>query len=668
MKLKDLFFVFILISGIILTTGCGSKKEDKCKDVKCPSGQTCNADTGKCEGQTTSKCANVKCDPCEKCNEENGKCEYQCTDAQVCDEQNNKCVGKCDLVDCPEGRVCNPDNGKCECPDNVCPVEDGAIGASCSSDDDCRAAGPNKSCFTEDQGLPGGYCTADCSLQACPEGSTEVSLYGQYCRCMKTCKTDADCREGYSCDNIDGKNICNPKSTCTNDSDCPEGQVCKLAGLFDIYYYCGAPGGQIQRWGQCDVDVDIRNADPSELCPDKYLCIGTKDTCTNDFKTPSTCDNDNKLVCDPYEKTCTVNNPCNDVTCGENEICDENGQCQQDQCAGVTRQGVCSSVCRSNADCKDGFTCVGTYMLLDDGGTPCDDSDDKLGLVGICVEGKSCERDADCDAGQVCQITLSATDGELKGICSEPDGQIDYGQQCNYDADITQEDPSNLCKISWMCFGTKDTCELPVQQSGERYWCGNEMLCGSDNTCSLQDKCVGVTCDAGKICDPTNGNCVDNPCQPNRWGVCSSMCKTTDDCPTGMLCAKINFSISDNGTPCDTSDDPKAAARICYPWSGSGTACTKDEDCQNGESCQIFIDENANPITICGTNYENGAAVGETCNPNNLDSCYNALCLSSGIIGYCSEICSDSSDCLDGYNCTPVPVDNQGHTVNLCVK
>jgi hypothetical protein len=90
------------------------------------------------------------------------------------------------------------------------------IGDACTQHTDCSATG-NRLC---EPNLPGGYCTVfNCEPGGCP-GEAACVAYGiapsvkpecavqqsqrlERTFCMKRCSTDADCRGGYACVNLD---------------------------------------------------------------------------------------------------------------------------------------------------------------------------------------------------------------------------------------------------------------------------------------------------------------------------------------------------------------------------------------------------------------------------------------------------------------------------------
>jgi hypothetical protein len=94
------------------------------------------------------------------------------------------------------------------------------IGLACSEDTDCDVGGV---CVTSGRD---GLCTQECNApgraQACPLGSfcdrqqveTADDRSGEMTLCFPGCDSQADCREGYSCNGVSegyGK-VCRPKA------------------------------------------------------------------------------------------------------------------------------------------------------------------------------------------------------------------------------------------------------------------------------------------------------------------------------------------------------------------------------------------------------------------------------------------------------------------------
>ena len=94
------------------------------------------------------------------------------------------------------------------------------IGTACMTDAQCD---PGLTCgksFGSGPGkvdIPGGYCTLDCSKNACPADSVCVTFnFGKFCE--STCPPDP-CRTGYSCCKVTE----NDTKACTPSQLCPKG-------------------------------------------------------------------------------------------------------------------------------------------------------------------------------------------------------------------------------------------------------------------------------------------------------------------------------------------------------------------------------------------------------------------------------------------------------------
>jgi hypothetical protein len=83
-----------------------------------------------------------------------------------------------------------------------CSGGDQKNGTACAVDGDC--ASPN-TCHKD---LPGGYCTQTCSRpgQTCGTGSVVAycAKNGGTLRCSAYCTSNADCRAGYTCEDVPG--------------------------------------------------------------------------------------------------------------------------------------------------------------------------------------------------------------------------------------------------------------------------------------------------------------------------------------------------------------------------------------------------------------------------------------------------------------------------------
>ena len=82
------------------------------------------------------------------------------------------------------------------------------IGDKCSQNIDCGTA---RLC---DNTMPDGYCTVrGCKFGSCPDDAVCVRFYTTELYCMRSCGETSDCRDGYSCQKLDGAvaKICLPE-------------------------------------------------------------------------------------------------------------------------------------------------------------------------------------------------------------------------------------------------------------------------------------------------------------------------------------------------------------------------------------------------------------------------------------------------------------------------
>jgi len=144
---------------------------DKCADVTCPDGQTCNADTGECEADVPTVCeTDADCATGETCNTATGECEAVPT---VCETD----------ADCETGETCNTATGECEAEPEVCETD-----ADCATGETCNTA------------------TGEC----------ETAVTG--------CQTDADCPDGF-CDLTSGECVTNENNYDTTYFDTDKDRV-----------------------------------------------------------------------------------------------------------------------------------------------------------------------------------------------------------------------------------------------------------------------------------------------------------------------------------------------------------------------------------------------------------------------------------------------------------
>jgi hypothetical protein len=358
-------------------------------------------------------CANGDgCCPAACNNNNDDDCEVECGNGAV--EGDEKCDGNCP-TSCPNPDPCqvgtligSADDCDAECAfdaitdcipgDNCCPEHCtnqtdadcvGPIGEGCTEDAQCSSG----MCATAvGFGLPGGYCSADCSA------SPAVCGAGAHCGverfslrfCNKSCTTDDDCRtaEGYACFDADGDGIdeCAAVAsgsgqvgdTCTVHTDCAGGQ----RGA------CAAEESSATADGYCTV---VLCDDQPGSCPAGSHCA-LEDTSGTGFCLKD-CGSDGDCRSHGYA--------CYDADADGSSECWIAG----------TGAGAVGDACELTTDCGGGayFFC---YLFWDGGyctanclegvGTTCPAGSNCFNFGGFASCLKACEFDVDCRDGYTC--------------------------------------------------------------------------------------------------------------------------------------------------------------------------------------------------------------------------------------------------------------------------
>ena len=173
------------------------------------------------------------------------------------------CVPSCTVSGCGQGEMCNEQTGDC--------YHDGPIaaGGPCTDSVECANDG---FCFSEaEYGVLGGYCGDFCNTDAdCGEGFG-CENFGRFDMCTVNCQYNDDCRDGYVCYPTDD----NPEMGMCWEScftaGCEEGSFCNQYGL------CGdemppfgeeRPDNPINEGG----DVDEGGSAPVCACDTTWAC------------------------------------------------------------------------------------------------------------------------------------------------------------------------------------------------------------------------------------------------------------------------------------------------------------------------------------------------------------------------------------------------------------
>jgi len=254
------------------------------------------------------------------------------TGAELCNGQDDDCDGKLDERDPSLGRecgensgVCRPGNIRCiagtlQCVGNIGPQLEQCNGL----DDDCDGEIDNMAPCPDPTACIEGACRSRCggSEFSCPVGLMCVRsdvLEADYClpRACALCRSNERCIDDVCVD---------PCDTIT----CDEGLTC-LRGVCRDCTFSGCPGDQICYKGLCQEDscAGVR-------CESGQFC---------------------------YNGECI--DQCDDLDCGSNEHCNDQGQCEAYVCAGVEcegaltcREGQCAADPCASAACPIGEVCV----------------------------------------------------------------------------------------------------------------------------------------------------------------------------------------------------------------------------------------------------------------------------------------------------------------------
>ncbi len=210
----------LLLAAAALSSGCPIVVT--CRDVPCPFGEICNAESGECEVAARN------------CLED----ESICRSGEVCDELTGQCRPqqlRCgeQFAQCPAGQACNAALGRCE-PAARCEAD-----ADCGAAESCnlatRACEPKECAAPEDCPIAyicgdEGRCVPGCipSTDGCPSQQFCLVVSGdQTGRCVPNCRLDTECPFGQVCDIATAPNArCIPEDPCSLDGDCRADEIC----------------------------------------------------------------------------------------------------------------------------------------------------------------------------------------------------------------------------------------------------------------------------------------------------------------------------------------------------------------------------------------------------------------------------------------------------------
>ena len=522
---------------------------------------------------------------------------------------------------CPDACDGPPDTWTCDL--DYYGTEDGCDCNCGAYDPDCDGP-PETEVFGCANGDTNFLSDVSCNDPLCTDWTCDLSYYDAEDGCDCECGIyDPDCdgppnTEIYGCSN--------PATylfaiSCTQDGTCsPNPDPC----------------------GQ--VDCDDNNACTTDSCDPSMGCINAPTA------EGSTCDDGN---------TCTYNDTCTAGECqGTNYLCDDDNVCTEDTCLGVpvtandscvyAGDGECdenTAWCLGGTDCSDCGNCGLTYGQCQFNGLfgePCDDSESctvnqVCDAFNECVgetlpDGAECNDGNNCSFGDTCE----------EGVCKGENYFCDDSNQCTEDtctgfgilnANNSCSDALNgICDEGSSCleFTDCEDCENCDEAEGECVHSASALegaACEDNNTCTLNDTCLGGTCMGivapellGESCDDSDPCTVETVCQED--GTCMGILNPCDD-----------------GNPC--SADACHIEDGCIHWNAAGScddgdactildACTDEEcvgvplDCDDENDC---TEDLCDPIEGCVSN----ALTGDACNDGNEctqeDSCFAGECI-----------------------------------------
>lgn len=524
-------------------------------DVLEGSAATCDA---RCTTTPITACVNDdSCCP-SVCTTENDS-DCSCTPRTSCD------VGECGIVDDGCGGPLNC--GTC------------AIGGQCHTDADCESG----ICVTEaSSGWTGGFCTLGCTTdEHCGTGAHCAYRSDGPGVCLATCDGNEDCRDDYTCQDIDGDGAreCAPSGTGTGAIGAPCDRVADCSGGDPAYCLVenrGWQDGYCTR--ECTSDADCGSSAHCAAGIDDRACLAD---CEDDSDCRSAgylcydVDGDGQKECapaatgsQPTGEECVHTFEC---TGGVDGICIDDGD---------FFGGYCSAFCTSDADCASGH-CT------------------ELRDFSVCTA--SCRTDADCRAPGYACFDL------------DEDGR----KEC-WPAATGTGDVGSACQFIWECAGGEDGACI-TEEDGFRdgycvQRCGTGASCPSGSHCALVDPssgegicladCTPGSCrhdGRGYLCEDVDGDSVTE-CIPGGSSTVGGPCESDWDCETGMTCLPEQ---PDGAFPggyctkeCDLSNSCPSGECIHFTAIDISiclSVCTTVDDCRTGYGCHPIDDD----LSIC---------------------------------------------------------------------
>ncbi len=326
-------------------------------------------------------------------------------------------------------------------------------------------------------------------------------------------------------------------------------------------------------------------------CPAGYFCskVGSDKICVKSIYSRKICSKDSE--CEPcgmcINGLCELSTYCIVTLCEDDSDCGSCRVCSDGRCIPVEK---CGRGCNSNMDCDSNQICDRDYQ----GRLACIP---KIPAeTGMYCEGKEPERE--CNSG-ICLFTDGYAYSYCSRLCSD-------SSECPYDY---------YCGI----FPTYPDKKVCIKKGIYRPY-----QCNSSKDCSYDLKCrYSFTADRDGIttfCGILNNGAISNYyCERYyecRWGMCGRPGYCRDSCRN--LCTM---------------------------------PCREDSDCPESFVCEEMLSSEDNlPYRGCVSYKELKKETGEYCTYSD-DECKSSICMKNSDIPYCSNLCSNASDCPADFVC-----------------
>lgn len=414
------------------------------------------------------------------------------------------------------------------------------------------------------------------------------SYAGDLCQLTRTCKSDADCKNGGTCIVINNMSSGFASCTCADNysgvfcedfdgcnTRCKNGGKCIQRDDGKAECHCSFPysGSRCKHINYCiladDTDMYCANGGSCSLDEKgRAVC-----TCTDGF-TGNRC----RIKID----SCAVSDPCNGKTCITDPSSETGFRCQ-------------CEFYETGPLCNKRLKCVYREMVqpnvryCQNGGT-CNQEDGRCNCVPGWT-GQQCEYEA-------CNVIMCRNGGLCvhPGSCSCPPPYV--GDFCQYDSDV--------------CNSRYEPCDL---EGTER--CNPRRRRLSDRRfafCKCKQGYYGTRCENRRVIDieSCQETCMHGTCDINGTCLCNSKFWKGDHCEQVIDCSneeenpcmegRCEYNGSVSFCNCTAEDE------LFITFCNTAVKCSSDEHCKHGGVCDIEADE-----CICASDYY-GPRCQFTCN------------------------------------------------------